>query len=81
MPEVTYGQLEEVLRALGFSLRGIVKQNKLYRHEGTGAVVSFPDLPADDPVMQHHLVAARMVLDANGIADPLYFADQLQKAS
>ena len=36
MATVTYGRLEEVLRALGFSLAGVQEGNRVYRHEPTG---------------------------------------------
>lgn len=59
MTEVTYRRLEEVLRSLGFSLRLVKEKNKVYHHEGTGAMVVFPELPPDDPVLPRHLLAAR----------------------
>jgi hypothetical protein len=81
MRNVTYGQLEAALRSLGFSLRGLEEKNKVYRHEGTGALVTFPEFPSDEPVMPRHLLAVRSILQAYGIADPMDFAARLQKAS
>jgi hypothetical protein len=81
MAEVTYGRLEETLRALGFAYRGVQEKNKIYRHEQTGALVVFPEFPASDAVLPRHLVAVRAILDAYGIAAPLDFAAELQKAS
>jgi hypothetical protein len=81
MTKVTYCRLEEVLRSLGFSLRAVEDKNKVYHHEGTGALVVFPEFPPDDPVLPRHLVAVRSILEAYGIADPADFATQLQKAS
>ena len=48
MTDVTYKRLEGVLRSLGFSLRAVEEKNKVYRHEGTGALVVLPELPAGD---------------------------------
>jgi hypothetical protein len=80
MAEVTYGQLEETLRALGFACRGVQEQNKVYRHEETGALVVFPEFPVGEPVLPRHLVAVRAILEAYGIADPLEFTAKVQKA-
>ena len=81
MTKVTYSRLEEVLRSLGFSLRAVKEKNKVYHHEGTGALVVFPEFPPDDPVLPCHLLAARSILQAYGIADPADFTTQLQKAN
>jgi hypothetical protein len=80
--EVTYGQLDKVLRSLGFSCR--TAQDKpparIYEHQQSGAVVMIPDFPDDDTVFEHHLVAARGELDNFGVADPSVFAAKLQRA-
>jgi hypothetical protein len=81
MTKVTYSQLEEVLRSLGFSLRAVKENNKVYHHEATGALVVFPEFPPNDPVLPRHLLAARSILQAYGIADPADFVTQLQKAN
>src|SRR5262249_44618544 len=56
--DVTYGQLDKVLRSLGFS--SDVVQGKPparhYEHKETGAFISVPPLPASDHVLEHHLV-------------------------
>lgn len=80
MTDVTYGQFERTLRGLGFSLRGVVEENKVYRHEATGALVTFPESPPDTPVLARHLLAVRSILQAYGIADPVDFTTQLQQA-
>jgi hypothetical protein len=49
----------------------------VYKHEPTGALVVIPDLPQDDAVLPHHLVAVRAILDAYGIADPTVLAEKL----
>jgi hypothetical protein len=81
MTEMTYGRMEEVLRALGFSLRGVEENNKVFVHERTGAVVVFPVFPPHDPVLPRHLLAVKSILQAYGIADPAGFTTELQKAS
>jgi hypothetical protein len=81
MSEVTYGRLEETLRGLGFTLRGVEEKNKVYWHAETGALITFPEFPSDDPVLARHIVKVRGILQAYGIADPLDFASKLQRAS
>jgi hypothetical protein len=39
-----------------------------------------PPFPADDNVLEYHLVMVRVMLDNYGIADPTPFAAKLQKA-
>jgi hypothetical protein len=80
--EVTYGQLDKVLRSLGFSCRVLDKDPpvRLYEHKETGAEVSIPPFPYGDRVLEHHLVTARVMLDEFGIANPAVFAAKLRKA-
>ena len=80
--DVTYGQLDKVLRSLGFSCRP--SQNdppgRVYEHPKAGAVVLLPGYPETDKVFEYHLVAVRTELDNFGIADPTAFDAKLQKA-
>ncbi len=80
--DVTYGQLDKVLRSLGFSCQFVKKDppTRLYEHKEAGAWIMLPLLPDDERVMEHHLVTARVTLDGFGIADPTLFAAKLQKA-
>lgn len=80
--DVTYGQLDKVLRSLGFSCRPTKKDppGRFYEHKKTGAIVMIPDYPLTDRVYEHHLVAARGELENFGLADPTVFAAKLQKA-
>jgi hypothetical protein len=81
--EVTYGQLDKVLRSLGFSCR-LVKGKpaaRHYEHEATGAFITVPPLPARARVLEHHLVTAQVTLDGFGIADPTVFAAKLHKTA
>ena len=79
--EVTYGQLEKVLRGFGFVCRPgkATPPGRIYEHK-TGALVALPTFPAADKVYEHHLFIARMALDDFGIADPATFEAKLQKA-
>ena len=80
--EVTYGQLDKVLRTLGFSCRPTQKEppGRIYEHKKTGALVMLPEFAESDRVFEHHLVAVRAELDNFGLADPSLFAAELQKA-
>jgi hypothetical protein len=80
--DVTYGQLDRVLRSLGFSRR-LVKGNPPalhYKHKATGAFLTIPPLPESEQVLEHHLVTARVLLDEYGIADPGAFDARFQMA-
>jgi hypothetical protein len=81
MPKVTYGQLDNVLRSLGFSLRGIVEKNKVYSHEESGALIVYPVFPDEEEAMPTHVGKVRAILEAYGIANPLDFTTKLMKAS
>lgn len=80
--DVTYGQLDEVLRSLGFSCRLATLDTpaRVYEDKESGALVILPPFPESDRVLEYHLVMVRTTLDGFGIADPLVFAAKLQKA-
>lgn len=80
--EVTYGQLDKVLRSLGFTCRASEEDppNRIYEHKKTGAVIMLPQFSVSDRVYEHHLLAARMELENFGLADASVFAAKLQKA-
>lgn len=80
--DVTYGQLDRVLKSLGFSCRLLTDDPpaKLYEHKTSGAYVTFPPFPESDHVLDHHLAFAKLTLDNFGIADASIFATELQKA-
>ncbi len=81
--DVTYGQLDTVLRSLGFSSR-LVKGDppaRVYDHTATGASFTIPPFPEAEFVLDYHLAGARTTLDLFGIADPKRFDAQLRKAS
>lgn len=80
--EVTYGQLDKVLRSFGFTCHPGTNDppGRIYQHKKAGAVIMLPAFPESDKVYEHHLVAARVELDNFGIADPKTFDAKLQKA-
>jgi hypothetical protein len=81
--DVTYGQLDRVLRSLGFSCR-LIKEDppaRVYEHKESGAVVMIPPFPMNDFVFDHHLVAARTTVDLFGIADQKVFDAKLEKVA
>jgi hypothetical protein len=73
--------LDELLHSLGFSLRGVYEQNKVYLHERTGALVMFPAFPDGDEVLPRHLLLVRTTLDNYGIPVPADLATKLQRVS
>jgi hypothetical protein len=80
--DVTYGQLDMVLRSLGFSCR-LLKGDppaRVYEHKESGARISMPPFPATDFVLDYHLVGARTTADLFGIAEPKVFDAKLRKA-
>jgi hypothetical protein len=80
--DVTYGELDKVLRSLGFSCRLVKKDppTRVYEHTESGALIMMPPFPMTDYVLDYHLVSARTTLDLFGIADPKVFDAKLQKA-
>lgn len=80
--EATYGQLDNVLRKLGFACQVVSKTppTRRYDHVDSGAWIMLPVLPDGEPVLDYHLASVRTTLDGFGIADPTAFAAQLQKA-
>jgi hypothetical protein len=79
---VNYGQLDKVLRALGFSCQPSEKDppGRIYRHKKTGAVVALPTFPDSEKVFAYHLVTVQGELENFGIADPTTLAAKLHKA-
>jgi hypothetical protein len=79
--DVTYGQLDKVLRSLGFTCRLVNGDPpaRVYDHKETGASFIIPPFPMSDFVLDYHLVGARTTLDLFGVADPKAFDAKLQK--
>jgi hypothetical protein len=82
LTDVTYGQLDRVLRSLGFTYQVLDKDPpvRVYEHKETGAEIRLPPFPDEDRVLEYHLVTAQVMLDEFGIADPTTFAAKLSKA-
>jgi hypothetical protein len=80
--EVTYGQLDRVLRSLGFTCRPAQHDppGRIYEHPQAGAVIMLPAFSDSDKLYEHHLAAARLELENFGLADATVFAAKLQKA-
>lgn len=80
--DLTYGQLDKVLRSMGFSSRFVKGEPpaRHYKHKETGAFITLPPLPENDRVMEHHFITVQFTLDGFGIADPTAFAALIQKA-
>src|SRR5439155_12760359 len=81
--EVTYGQLDRVLRSLGFSCRVITDKPppaRVYQHQQAGTQILLPAFPLGDRVFARHLITVQGGLDRFGIAHPSGFAAKLQKA-
>jgi hypothetical protein len=83
MSQVSYGQLDKVLRGLGFSCRTANLQTEalVYEHQETGAVIILPAVSKRKGVLPHHLAAVQGTLAEYGLADPLDLAGELQKAT
>ncbi|HTU89885.1 MAG TPA: hypothetical protein VMF69_07305 [Gemmataceae bacterium] len=79
---VSYGQLDRVLRSLGFSCQVVTLTvpTRVYKHEQSGAVVMMPPYPETDKVLDYHLLGARTAVDGFGIADAAVFDAEIQKA-
>jgi len=54
---------------------------RVYEHKETGASLMLPPLPAEDRVLAHHLVGARVMVEEYGIAEPKAFDAKLRKAA
>jgi hypothetical protein len=79
--DVTYGQLDKVLRSFGFARKIFERNGKgvRYEHKVTGARITLPLFPEEDFVLVHHFIQVRGTLDNFGVADPSVFEAKLQK--
>lgn len=82
MTEVTYGQLDKVLHLLGF--RGRVETSepkaRVYKHDASGALIPLAYFDDDKVVLPYHMGVVQATHKTYGIAEPLDFAQELQKA-
>lgn len=81
MPEITYRQLHDILRSLGFTIYEPEPGERVYNHPETGALLVYPSVPEDHSVYPHHLLGVRATLDTFGIASEREFSSRLLKAS
>jgi hypothetical protein len=79
---VTYGQLDKVLRSLGFSYRTAKHDppGHIYEHKESGAIIMLPQFAESDTIFEYQLATVRTELDNFGLADPSVFAAKLHKA-
>lgn len=66
---LTYGWLDDRLRALGFRTHTQKGKARIYRHDATGASIILPDAPFTDDVLPPHLVVARRALKEYNLGD------------
>jgi hypothetical protein len=80
--EITYGQLDKLLRSFGFlcHLDKAQPPARIYEHKKSGAILKFPPFPKTDNVLDYHLIGARKTLELFGIADPQRFDAKLRTA-
>lgn len=80
--QVTYGQLNRTLSLLGVSRRQLEDDPpaNVYEHSERGPIITLPAFSDSDRVLDYHLAAVRTLLDQFGIADPIAFDAELQKA-
>jgi hypothetical protein len=80
--DVTYGQLDNVLRSLGFSCQPSDKKppGRIYHHLKSGAMIMLPSFADDEKVFAYHLITVQGELENFGIADPTALAARFQKA-
>lgn len=78
---VTFGQLDAVLRSFGFSPRpgNNTPPGSIYEHKN-GALVALPAFTDDERVYEHHVQVARWEVEDFGIADKNTFDRRLKKA-
>lgn len=81
--DVTFRQLDQVLRSYGFSCQPTPREppGRAYHHPEAGAIILLPPYADTDKVFEYHMITVRGELDNFGIADPDAFAAKLQKAS
>lgn len=81
--DVTYQQLDKVLRSLSFTKRLSKSEPAqiVYEHKASGAIIMIPSLPDTSKVIDFQLIGARVTLDQFGLMDPKEFDAELQRAS
>lgn len=66
---LTYGDLDTVLRHLGYVVRE-TDRYRFYEHpQEAKATISYPRLPLTEPLRAYHLTAARAIVDSFDLMD------------
>lgn len=72
--KLTYGKLDEALRALGYELKEIPGSHRLYSHRRPEAMIALPIMPYDDAVQPIHILTVRSILAESGLLKREEFA-------
>jgi len=79
-PSLTYGQLEYLLKELGYHLNQVQSGPRVWENPSFDAVKLLPEESPDKPARLHHLLTVRKVSVEKGIVDEATFAALLEKA-
>lgn len=81
MPDpIHFGQLESVLKDLGFTRQRVRGRHVLLKHAQTGTLVILPPMRASTRVDAPHLAVVRKTVVENGLAEAGAFEEMLGKA-
>jgi hypothetical protein len=80
-PRITFGQLRQWLKDMGFSETVTPKSHVFFAHEPSGAEVALPNYRSNQLVLPHHLATVRIMLDGKGLMDQATFDDLVASAS
>lgn len=78
---ITFAQLRQLLRDMGFSEIVTPKSHVFFAHEPSGAETALPIYRSNQIVMPHHLATVRIMLDAKGLMNGDAFDDFVATAS
>lgn len=76
---VTFGDLERLLTRSGFALSRSADTHRLYRHQGSDAIVVLPGVAATHGASPAHVAAVRRILRDRGLMDSEAFEELLQQ--
>jgi hypothetical protein len=80
-PSITFGQLRGLLLERGFTETVSPKSHVFFAHESSGAEIALPIYRSNRLVLPHHVVAVRVMLDANGLMEGGEFDEFVASAS
>jgi predicted RNA binding protein YcfA (HicA-like mRNA interferase family) len=80
-PRITFAQLRQLLLGMGFTETVTPKSHVFFAHQPSGAEVALPIYRSNRVVLPHHLVTARIMLDAKGLMDADEFDDLVASAA